>query len=208
MKLYLIRHGQTTHNVTGQHQGWAPVRLTEAGMDMAREARKKLADIHFDRIHCSDLLRTKQTCELIFPEAFKAKQIIFEEDLREINNTFYSGRKSSEMVAIYGENFRQCPRNLDYGLYGGESSAHLRERVARFMDRVRAEAEAEGLENIAAVAHGGIIHAAVTNVCGMPPEVTANQLPFIVDNCSVHVFEWRNDKWHIKALNYRGEGTI
>ncbi|MBE6613626.1 MAG: histidine phosphatase family protein, partial [Ruminococcaceae bacterium] len=85
MKLYLIRHGQTTHNVTGQHQGWAPVRLTEAGMDMAREARKKLADIHFDRIHCSDLLRTRQTAELIFPDEYKSGAITFEANLREIN---------------------------------------------------------------------------------------------------------------------------
>ena len=208
MKLYFIRHGQTTHNAAGRCQGWSPVRLSELGMEQARAAREYVGKILFDRIHCSDLLRTKQTCELIFPEAYKAKQILFEEDLREINNTIVAGRKSAEMIEIYGETYRQCPRNLDYSLYGGESSAHLRERVARFMDRVRAEAEAEGLETIAAVAHGGVIHAAFTNVCGAPPEVSANQIPFIVDNCSVHVFEWRQGKWWIKALNYRGEGTI
>ena len=208
MKLYFIRHGQTTHNAAGRCQGWSPVLLTEEGMAQARAAREYVGQIPFDRSHCSDLLRTRQTCELIFPEEYKTGKIHFEEDIREINNTAYSGRKPAEMVEIYGDNFRQCSKNLDYRRYGGESSAHLRERVARFMERMRVEAEAEGLEKIAAVAHGGVIHAAFTNVCGAPPEVTANQIPFIVDNCSVHVFEWRDGKWWIKALNYRGEGTI
>jgi len=207
MKLYLIRHGQTTHNVTGQHQGWAPVRLTEAGMDMAREARKKLADIHFDRIHCSDLLRTRQTAELIFPDEYKSGAITFEANLREINNTLFSGRTGAKVCEDNGYDlavYRSHQRELDVGIYGAEDTAHLRGRVQDFLNRMAEAADKDGLANIAAVTHGGVIHAALTNVIGAPADIPVGRIPILVGNCSVHVLEWINGGWRIFAVNCFG----
>ena len=73
MELYVIRHGQSKTNVDRRFGGWAQVPLTEKGMNQARSTHEKLKGIKFDRIISSDLLRAKQTTELVFPAAYTVK---------------------------------------------------------------------------------------------------------------------------------------
>ena len=72
MKLYMIRHGQTTCNVAGKHQGWGPVSLSEKGFEQARKAKEYVRTVNYDKIFVSDLLRTRQTAEILFPEKYRA----------------------------------------------------------------------------------------------------------------------------------------
>lgn len=62
----LVRHGETHWNRERRLQGWAPATLTETGEQQAETlgvAIKHEYDV--DRIHASDLPRTKQTAEII-----------------------------------------------------------------------------------------------------------------------------------------------
>ena len=75
MKLYMIRHGQTTCNVAGKHQGWGPVSLSEKGFEQARKAKEYVRTVNYDKIFVSDLLRTRQTAEILFPEKYRAGDV-------------------------------------------------------------------------------------------------------------------------------------
>ena len=47
--IYLVRHGETVDNARHIMQGQTHGQLNENGINQAKELRKKLADIHFER---------------------------------------------------------------------------------------------------------------------------------------------------------------
>lgn len=71
---YLVRHGQTDMNVAGLLQGQSNSILTEKGKEQARQLAKELGDIHFDAVFSSDLVRAKDTADIIAIEHKLATQ--------------------------------------------------------------------------------------------------------------------------------------
>jgi len=65
MKLYLVRHGQSTGNVAGTLLGQGDHLLTELGEQQARAAAARLAPFGPMPLHCSDLARAVATAEHI-----------------------------------------------------------------------------------------------------------------------------------------------
>lgn len=63
--LYIVRHGQTDWNLEKRLQGQTDIPLNSIGKDQASEAAQLLKDIKFDATYSSDLLRAKQTAEII-----------------------------------------------------------------------------------------------------------------------------------------------
>lgn len=74
--IYLVRHGQSESNKNVESHGETynvDTPLTELGKTQAAETKDKLKDIHFDAVFSSDLIRAKQTAEII---AFERKLIV------------------------------------------------------------------------------------------------------------------------------------
>lgn len=206
MKFYFIRHGQTTCNAAGKHQGWGPIGLTDKGFAQAKAAREYISPIRFDRIYASDLLRTRQTAEVIFPDEYHSGKISFEAELREVDTGALYGMGYDDLYPIFGDEYARRRLELDCGPYGAESSQHLRARVGQFMKKLEALSESEpSLERIAIVAHGGIIRSALAIITGQPEDVPVGRLPVQIDNCSVTVLEYANSRWRIVQLNYHGK---
>jgi broad specificity phosphatase PhoE len=63
--LYLIRHGQTPWNVEGRYQGQSDPPLTEKGRQQAQTTTAKLAEVGFDAIYSSNLIRARQTADAL-----------------------------------------------------------------------------------------------------------------------------------------------
>lgn len=79
---YIVRHGETEWNVKGLVQGHTDIPLTKKGKRQARQLAKKLSRINFNAVFSSDLLRAKQTAQLIALEkkiAVKTTQALREE---------------------------------------------------------------------------------------------------------------------------------
>ncbi len=73
--LVLIRHGQSVWNATNRFTGWTDVELSEKGEIEAATAGEQLADVHFDMVHTSALIRAQRTAEINpkdFPENLHA----------------------------------------------------------------------------------------------------------------------------------------
>ncbi len=66
MKLYVIRHGETTSNVLDIYNGsLLDEDINDNGINQAIEASKIVKKLDIDMIICSPLLRTRHTCDLI-----------------------------------------------------------------------------------------------------------------------------------------------
>src|SRR5256885_8248255 len=64
-RLLLVRHGESTWNAARRIQGQLDPPLSERGADQAVEVGERLAGHRLAGFYCSDLVRTRQTAELI-----------------------------------------------------------------------------------------------------------------------------------------------
>ena len=68
MKLFMIRHGQTTANETVTYAGQTDAKLTELGKQQAAAIAPVLEGIPFDKVYSSDLSRAYVTQQLALPD--------------------------------------------------------------------------------------------------------------------------------------------
>ena len=195
MKIYLIRHGETNGNLQKWHQGWGDSHLTEKGIEQAKAVRAIVTKKKYDRIICSDLLRTRQTCNIIFGEY---PEIEYDARLREINNSVLMGQSLDELYKRYGNEYRNNCHNMDYSSYGGESADEMLKRTADFLRSMEKDTTSE---RIAVVTHGGTIKAIISNILGC--KLYAPH--FRIDNCSVSVLKYHDGTWSILHINNRKE---
>ncbi len=64
-EIYLVRHGQSIHNLEDRIAGQHDSRLTELGFQDAQGVAVAIGRSDFDVVYCSDLLRAQQTAETI-----------------------------------------------------------------------------------------------------------------------------------------------
>ena len=183
MKLYMIRHGESTANAEGKHAGWGQIPLTDKGRDDARHAGTLLEGVTFDRVYVSDLLRARQTRELALPGAEAIETPL----LREIGVGELSGHRAEDCRARYGETYVENKAVYNFAPYGGENHEMHMARVGFFADRVAKE----GMDTVAAFCHAGTVRCMLELTLGrlcMPRE-------FPLANGSVSVFEYADGKW-------------
>ena len=88
MKIYLLRHGQTSYNVEKRYQGTLDIPLSEEG-----RAQLVRADISPKKVYVSPLIRARSTADVLFPEA---EQVVID-DFREMCFGIFQGRNYIEM---------------------------------------------------------------------------------------------------------------
>lgn len=179
MKLFLIRHGETTANVAQIYSGQQDAPLTELGRQQARDLRPVLAPFRFNRIFTSDLSRAVDTQRLAIPGVEGIRDPL----LREY-----------DVGTLANQPFQNVP---DYSVYGGESKEMVCNRVRQFL----AELEANPCDYVAAFAHGGYLKCALQVVMGVDyPRHTVT-----CGNCNVTVYEFDGKRWKLIAWNYGGK---
>ena len=65
MLVFFVRHGLTDWNIQRRFQGTCDIPLNEAGLAQARTAAARCAQLGFERIYHSTLLRAAQTAQVI-----------------------------------------------------------------------------------------------------------------------------------------------
>jgi probable phosphoglycerate mutase len=135
MKLYLVRHGQSTGNIGGTLMGQSDHRLTPLGEDQARAAAERLAPFGPMTVVSSDLPRARMTAEHIVAawrgaDAAEAPPpIVFDARLREIALGDYEGRPWQEFEADTELTAAFAADPYRTALPNGESLEHLEARV-------------------------------------------------------------------------------
>jgi 2,3-bisphosphoglycerate-dependent phosphoglycerate mutase len=134
-RLVLLRHGETTYNVSDTFAGWADPPLTTNGESEAVRAATALSGpgLHPDAAFCSDLLRAVRTCEIVLRTLELHVQPLVASQLRERHYGALQGltreaagrRLGAERLALTRRSFDQRPPQ-------GESLADVRRRLIPF----------------------------------------------------------------------------
>ncbi|MFT3877311.1 MAG: histidine phosphatase family protein [Propioniciclava sp.] len=158
MRVFLIRHGRQSDARCNVDVG-----LAEEGRQQAALTGHRMSDWGIRRIISSDLIRARQTAEIMNEHLGVPHQIVPE--LREISFGEMEGLTDAEIaVRFAGFKRRQDALDLDLRYPGGENAADLLQRV---VPAVKAIVEA-GEGPVAIATHGGVIRTLVSYVTQAP----------------------------------------
>ncbi|MBC8237486.1 MAG: histidine phosphatase family protein [Helicobacteraceae bacterium] len=147
MILTLVRHAQVIEEYQGRYNGHLDIELSVNGKLQAKKVAKKLQNIEFDKVYCSDLIRCRQTLS-----AFNLQtNIIYTHRLREKSWGRHEGKSFEEIEAqgIKYENFQQWINALD-----GENT---QEYISKLKEYFNETIFKEDSNNILIVTHSGVI---------------------------------------------------
>lgn len=105
MYLVLVRHGQSVYNLENKFTGWIDCKLSDKGIEEAKEAGKLLKNkkIEFDVAYTSLLKRASDTLSYILKELNQNIPINYSWKLNERHYGALQGLNKSEVAEKYGE---------------------------------------------------------------------------------------------------------
>ena len=163
-KLYLIRHGETEWNKLVKIQGCIDTNLSDEGFEQAH----KVAEIFKGKIDClysSPLKRALKTADIIGNlNNLKPTQVY---NLREIHFGEWEGLTIKEISEAYPKEYYKWKHDkIDAPILGEDISTKLASLRAKkaILDIVNTNLG----KNIAIIAHGGIIKAALIGLFDWP----------------------------------------
>jgi broad specificity phosphatase PhoE len=150
MKIFLIRHGETTGDLEDRYGGSYDDPLTEEGQQQLQATAARLAGRQIDKIYSSTLIRAKQSTKIINTEL--KTEVEFLDGLRERDYGVLGGLTKTEAVEKYPEavELHKDPSNTDPE---GESQSDFTQRVLTTFQLIAAGAQ----DTVAIVSHGGPI---------------------------------------------------
>ena len=165
----LVRHGETAWNAQGRAQGWAPTHLNERGRRQATALAEYLDGTYdVDYIRASDLLRTKETTQIVretlnvpvrYDDAWREQDIGV---LQGFDKATLQEQFPEYAIAEAGQSSsKRTPES-------GESFEGTCDRVADAWEDLVQDLGAD--ETVLVVAHGGSIRMILGEVLGISVE--------------------------------------
>jgi probable phosphoglycerate mutase len=152
-RVILIRHGETAWNRATRIQGHTDIPLSALGLAQAERLAAALADESLDAVYASDLSRARETAEALARGRGLSVQV--DRGLRERAFGRFEGLSWDEIAQSYpDDSARWRRREPDFPVGGGESLVTF---SARCIAATRRAAAAHPGQNIALVAHGGVL---------------------------------------------------
>ena len=189
LNIYLIRHAETDFNK--KNSGFLQseeMEINSYGAKQLKNLSIRLKKIKLDRVYSSDLLRTRQTAEILFAN----DRIIFDKRLREYEHgSVMPG--TEKWAKEYNELLNQGYPKEDIRPYGGENIWDLIKRVKSFIGDIE---KLDG--NIAIVSHSGTNETFINLSQRLKKE---NFVQLKQDNTCFNHLTFDGEKWEIKTMN-------
>ena len=132
----LLRHGQTPMSVQKRYAGRSDPPLTEAGVQQAAAAAKRLASADFGVIVTSPLLRTVQTAQAV--AAVTGAAVVTDDGFRETDFGAWEGLTFAEVRERWPAELSAWLADPEIAPPGGESFTDVSARVIAALDRMLA----------------------------------------------------------------------
>lgn len=184
--IYFVRHGATDwnehKNALGQKdprfQGRVDIGLNQKGIEQGKQIAEMLKNIEFERVICSPLLRTRQTCELIYqgrtPVEFDDR--VIERDFGE-----FEGKTRGEF------DFADFCNRYPVGKYiNAESILDVEKRVFNLLDELKKRPD----DNVLVVSHGGVGCILASYFKGIP--TNGDYLSFLMPHGKPMIFDFKD----------------
>lgn len=200
MKLYLVRHGESTWNDLRLHQH-GNVPLSEKGKEQAAFVAKRFLDMPIDIIITSTMVRAQETANII--GEILQKEVVATTHLEELKRpTVIEGRNfdEEEVVAIKDE-IKKHLHEPDWHHSDEENFFDLKTRIKKALDFLETRTE----EHIVVVSHGVVIRMLLTLMClgeTVTPEIFHTfEHHLRMTNTGVSVCEKIGSDWHVLTIN-------
>jgi probable phosphoglycerate mutase len=152
-RIIAIRHGETAWNVDARIQGHLDIPLNDTGRWQAERLADAIAGEELAAVYASDLGRAHDTAQALARAA--GRGVAVHRGLRERGFGVFEGLTFAEIEARWPEQTRRWrQRDPEFGPDGGET---LRDFYARCIDTADLLAARHAGEQIALVAHGGVL---------------------------------------------------
>jgi probable phosphoglycerate mutase len=191
--IYLLRHGET--DLTGERRfvGQVDPPLNETGLEQARFWLRELVNEEFERIFCSDLIRSHRTAEIIAGDG--PEKITVVPQLREIDLGAWDGLLMAAVQERFAREWKRRGEDLaGYRPPGGESFADLQGRVVPLFDELVANTSG----NVLVAGHAGVHRVILCHILGLPLN---NLFRLAQDYGHLSIVDYSREPRRIIALN-------
>jgi len=167
MKIYLVRHAESTGNISPSFNGRQDVPLSENGMRQAELLGVFFKDKKLNRIYTSMLGRTIQTADRALPGL--KDSFVNKENLNEINGGDWEGRDYEDIFKLWGEEFRKW-REVPHEAQppNGENLYKVQKRAVEALEEIVSENPDDS--TVAVFSHGAVIKTLVAYIRGLSLE--------------------------------------
>ncbi len=193
VQLYLVRHCESTANVTGCFPS-AGAQLTQRGAADARRLAAAFTPSMVDRVFAGPLARTMDTAAPVAHRIGTRVEPV--DDLTEIRFGAWEGRRKAELAAEHPElwsTWRERPQELR--LHGAETLAAVSLRAHAFFDALGGTSP--GIRAVA-VTHQCVIRVLVSRALGRS---LAAYRDVVVDPGSISLLAWEAGRFELEHLN-------
>jgi broad specificity phosphatase PhoE len=160
MKIYLIRHGETTGDTEDRFGGDYDDHLTELGKTQAKKLASELIGLNIEKIYFSPRIRARETAEIINKVTNIPVELL--DDLRERNAYgILTGQVKSEAEKKYPE-LVKILSDPKATISGAEDYQSFKNRVINVFDKLTKLP----IDTLAIVTHGGVISCFLREIIG------------------------------------------
>ena len=159
MRIYLIRHGQTTGDVEDRYGGAYDDDLSDKGKIQAHELANRLDNSGIQIFYCSPMIRAQQTAKILKTKLSCEVKTI--ENLKERNkNGILTGMTKDEAKIKYPKLVEEL-KDYRNQIQGAEAQEDFVERIKKAFKEVTSF---ENYSTIGIVTHGGPIWAVFSDI--------------------------------------------
>lgn len=169
-RLWLVRHGLTKWNTQQRYCGHRDIPLSAQGRAQALWLAERLQKEMISAIYTSDLVRARETAEIIAHQRTPAVQIRVSAAWREIDFGEWEGltyaqiaeaEQFKDQLGFFTDPEHHSPPN-------GELVAHMQQRVKDELSTIMQSDDLPTAGDVVIVSHGGPLRVMLCSLLGMP----------------------------------------
>ncbi len=162
-RIFVVRHGQTTHNADGIIQGpRIDAELSRLGIQQARAVADALSSQRLKVVFSSPLSRARDTAQAIVDANVAGPSLQVVPEIYEMDYGMFSGRRLDEVRGDVEQVLDAWQIGFaDHAFPGGESAVLAQHRIRPFVQRIM-----ETPDDVAVVAHGRINRIIIATLTG------------------------------------------
>ena len=197
LKIYFLRHGETTASKTGGYCGILDVELTSAGKEMAKDFAQAYKSLPWTAIFCSPLLRTIETAEPLCNTLKMDMQL--REGLKEIAYGDWEGKTPEEVNQKFHDEYVRWLADPGWNSpTGGEKGIDIARRSSVVLEEIE---QTYSSGNILVVSHKATIRIMLCSLLGI--DVGRYRDRILMPVASVSIVEFTDRGPLLRALGDR-----
>ncbi|NJO81113.1 MAG: histidine phosphatase family protein [Cyanobacteria bacterium RM1_2_2] len=163
LKIYFLRHGETTYSQTGGYCGILDPELTAEGHEMAQDFAEAYQSVPWNAVYCSPMKRTIATAKPLCDAVSLTPQL--RDGLKEIHYGEWEGKTQADVKENFSEDYVQWLTEPAWNPpTGGETAVQIASRASLVITEIQQNC-ADG--NVLVVSHKATIRVLLCSLLGI-----------------------------------------